>query len=217
MSKKLLINNYSENGLMPVMDGLVCWLDGRDSDFIDRTGNFNFEVNNIISDGKKFVFNGVDSIAKFIGDIPININNCTVNFIFRVLKDNLTYRVITIKNSIIALDSSTKPRQALSCTFCGIDKVKNMNKIENYCFVGDLNTTSTNRLKSYYDDICYPTKFYLNGYDSNPSNSIVIGGRLDNKQCTQMELCSIKIYNRALTEEEIQQNYLYEQSIERGE
>ena len=52
MSRKLLMNNYSENGLSPVMDGLICWLDGRDGrngDTVwkDRSGNGNdFEVTN---------------------------------------------------------------------------------------------------------------------------------------------------------------------------
>lgn len=184
---------------------------------MDRTGTFKFDANNIVSDGKKFIFNGVNSIAKFIGDIPININNCTVNPIFRILKDDKTYRIITIKRSIIALDSSGNPRKAISCTYNGINKVKNMNKIENYCFVGDLiSENNITTLKCYYDDILYPTKNYGNGYDFNPINSIVIGGRLDIIQFTAMELASIKIYNRKLTEEEVQQNYLYEKSIERN-
>lgn len=51
MPKKLMMNNYSENGLIPVMDGLICWLDGRDgkgTDTIwkDRSKNGNdFELN----------------------------------------------------------------------------------------------------------------------------------------------------------------------------
>lgn len=30
MSKKLLMNHASNNGLLPIMDGLICWLDGSD-------------------------------------------------------------------------------------------------------------------------------------------------------------------------------------------
>ena len=30
MPKKLLTNNHSEQRIMPVTDGLICWYDGRD-------------------------------------------------------------------------------------------------------------------------------------------------------------------------------------------
>ena len=54
MSKKLLMNNYVSNGLMPVMDGLICWLDARDYDgtnvLRDRSGNSNdFIINGAIT------------------------------------------------------------------------------------------------------------------------------------------------------------------------
>lgn len=57
---------------------------------------------------------------------------------------------------------------------------------------------------------------------TNTSDS-VLGYLYFNKESETVQtpidlyIATFKIYNRALTEEEIQHNYLYEQSIERGE
>ena len=57
-----MMNNYSENGMLPIMDGLICWLDARDLkewDIIwkDRTGRYEFTIygENLIENGY-FIF-----------------------------------------------------------------------------------------------------------------------------------------------------------------
>lgn len=64
-------------------------------------------------------------------------------------------------------------------------------------------------------------KAFVNGKFTHQSGAATNGihflGNLDSSMKIKGNYYSIRLYNRALTEEEIQHNYLYEQSIERGE
>ena len=72
---------------------------------------------------------------------------------------------------------------------------------------GDINSTRELGITR-FDDY---NPFILIGSGSDRDKAATTIGRR-----SRFNYNSLKIYNRALTEEEIQQNYLYEQSIERG-
>ena len=61
-----MMNNYSENGLMPVMDGLVCWLDGRDyngeNTVKDRVNKKEFTVQGVINNNGSFLYDKSNSV-----------------------------------------------------------------------------------------------------------------------------------------------------------
>lgn len=66
-----MMNNQSENGLSPVRDGLICWLDGRDGKgretiWRDKTENNNdFEL-------RGFTFSGDDGWTG--SNLKVNFN-----------------------------------------------------------------------------------------------------------------------------------------------
>lgn len=216
MSKKLLMNNYSENGLMPVMDGLVCWLDGRDGkigDTIwkDRSGNgSDAEIIGCEWTGFSLKINN-NSDQFLVSKTLIDDNNkpYTLEVYF---KRNFTTRGAT--NVILANTS----KQWYGSTSIYID----VNRL--YFDMGNQTLTAdyTNN-KPYQVAITKSNqvsrKGFLNGEFVNEHSRTTytisfLGNWDDNKMMG--EYYSIRLYNRALTEEEIKQNYLYEQSIERS-
>lgn len=245
MSKKLLMNNYSENGLMPVMDGLVCWLDGRDYDgtnsIKDRVSKKIFTCNNITNNKQAFVYAKSDStiFAEFnASEAMYDLFNSDFTLCF---EDKIS-RVIS--GSSLNYPSSY-PRLIHFNYFSGNSPYQLSYNGETYTISGSrmtligYNMNSNDIFKSI--NINYnPSKkqivlvkkgnsisAYLDGkkYEtvSDNKNTIInlerltLGNTYLANRTYYGKIYSFMAYNRALTEEEIQQNYLYEQSIERGE
>lgn len=223
MSRKLLMNNYSENGLSPVMDGLICWLDGRDGrngDTVwkDRSGNGNnaiFINNKTIFNGGKLTLNG-DNYA----DLPFG-NNEDINkySICAYVSKSTTYE---FNDMVVAHDLNTGTRKYLSLQY----PRPRIGYATTY-YAGNI-SININKLNYLVFNIGQQASLYINNELStsvniventiSKSNLIIGAERRDIQSCwLKGNIASILIYNRALTEEEVQQNYLYEQSIKRGE
>ena len=221
MSKKLLMDNYSNNGLMPVMDGLICWLDANDYDgtniLKDRSGN-----------GNDFILNGqfeyVDGFLIFDSKKTNYADNTTMELDWN--STSIQIRVSDVQN----YDSyvfSIGGWNGFNVRYCYQPKSLTSNKY------GGRNTPTNSVDLSKSDSIIYasysPDKMFLkcDGMEDieidtlNNGNKIFNGIRIG---CTAvavtllitMKFGSILIYNRVLSEEEIKQNYEYEKSIERG-
>ena len=226
MSKKLILNNYSENGLMPVMDGLVCWLDGRDGkngDTIwkDRSGSGNnFELNG-------FTFSGEDGWTG---------KNLKVNFSQYAIKNISLAEEYTIEVDLF-VDGVKNNEQTTffyfgdgntsgkwrECVFRR-DSTKYQFMQSNYSIITDAQlkryslTIMGKRDKIYlYIDSIRRYETSINNIISGLTANFYLGCGYNLERFCKARFNSVKIYNKILTEEEIQQNYLYEQSIERGE
>lgn len=231
MSKKLLMNNHSENGLMPVMDGLIGWYDARDKNadntyLIDKSGNGN--------------------------NISCNSNNCVfyddyIDVVGESYSDTLNYSsYINAEFTISYCIDTTKSISA------GVAWWRSQLKCMSGLYVDSLgwwirpNNRSANvwyRNRKHINDndnkMIFPKEkimvtvtmssmqvaLYVNGVLyisvlSKPLNmnnlSLGLFGESRYPNGMTYKYYSSYIYNRALTEDEIQQNYQYEQSIERG-
>lgn len=219
------MNNYSENGLVPVTDGLICWLDGRDGGRADTLwrdrsthGNdavlkkFNFDNSNGWT-GSSLLFNG-----KNYCDIKnLNIiegNNRTFEFEFH---DNNSSTVGFLSNRTTYNDGfSFFLNGALYLDINYNNKQQRQNLTY---FTGCITTTinENGELKLYKDGVYLRTHNY-NTFNSNfPYNTSAwrLGAFGNADGGIKGKVSFVRIYNRVLAEEEVQQNYLYEQSIER--
>lgn len=241
MAKKLMmnnINNYSENGLLPVTDGLVCWLDGRDysgtNSVKDRIKKKMFTCNNIINKKNAFVYDKSDSVifAEFNSDENMyNLFNSDFTLYF---EDKLD-RVIPFLNTAT---HSAYPRLIHFNDYNGNSPYQlSYNGERNNMTIHDSNIVDNNifKMKNINYNVSKKSiviikrentiSAYLNGkkYETvNVSNNIInlerltLGNVYLANRTYYGNIYSFMVYNRALTEEEIQQNYLYEQQIQRG-
>lgn len=220
MSKKLLMNNYSKNGLMPVIDGLICWLDGRDyiageNIWIDRSGNKNdieiFNPSSKLSKGALYLSRNLKSYGKSKNIFNLSVKDeKTIEIKYKFNNNHVWGRVFSLNNRYAIQTDSYKynlVNTGQKWTEVLIDK----NNYNTITIVSDFKKNSI-----YKDSNLFFT-------DSANTNAIHLGNLFLNRESDTIQnpvdlyIASIKIYNRSLTEEEIQQNYLYEQSIERGE
>jgi len=230
MSKKLLMNNYSENGLMPVMDGLVCWLDGRDGQngntvWKDRSNNGNdFELNG-------FTFSAEDGWTG---------KNLKVNFYQYATKNISLAEEYTIEVDVF-VDQCKNGEQTVFFYFgdgnnsgiwreCVFRKEWEHGSRFQIATSGYYNHMVSGQYKRYHihiigkpNEVCVYTdnvKLYhhtrINNIMSGLTANFYLGCNRKLVNFCKARFNSVKIYNRALTKEEVQQNYLYEQSIERN-
>lgn len=221
MAKKLMMNNYSENGLMPVMDGLICWLDGRDGKtgdavWKDRSGNGNdavFVNNKTIFENGKLTLDG-DNYA----NLPFGLGEDLNKHSFCVCASkntNNTYNSMMLacengynQRKYIDFDKFS-PRIGYGSTFKTSSKVLSQNELNVFTFnIGANANLYVNAELTFSLGIQNNVKL--------ASNFIIGTNNVEQKYNLIGNIASVLIYNRPLTEEEIQQNYLYEQSIERG-
>lgn len=204
--------NNSSSGLLPIMDGLICWLDGRYGHtntkyWIDKTGNKNdvtFKEDTVFKDNY-LILDGIN-----YGSMPniLHNKNCGIFIKFRVDIDYEGFVHILCKSTF-----------AITLSI-------NLNRFRLYNYHGVDGDTNTPELEKGKDHVIYvgDTFLMIDGlfYNKNYSNSSdpieeVQLGAYRNGQIMKGRIYSIMIYNRSLTKEEVQYNYLYEQSIERGE
>lgn len=225
MAKKLLMNNYSENGLMPTIDGLVCWLDGRDyvtgeTIWRDRSGNNKDAILTNSSGVKKnnyLYYRGAGNI-----DNPtLNLESYTVEIYLKDLSTGYWNGLYgnTSGSSGTSIYITGRNFGGVKWYPLGIHvPLNSVNSKAILSVVYEKNSVSV------YSNGIFIAKWHINippstakyfvicarkPNDAGINTDTFTDGRLN-------EWYSFKIYNRALTEKEIQQNYLYEQSIERG-
>lgn len=225
MPKKLLMNNYSENRTMPVMDGLVCWLDGRDyitggTIWRDRSGhnkNATLTNNSGIKKNNCLYYRGAGNIE----NPTLNLESYTVEIYLKDLSTGYWN----------GLYGNTSGSSGTSIYITG----RNFGGVNGYprgLYV-PLNSVNSKAILSVvyeknsvsvYSNGIFIAKWHIN-IPPSTAKYFVICARKPNVTNDNTdtfaddrlnEWYSFKIYNRALTEKEIQQNYLYEQSIERG-
>lgn len=240
MSKKLLIDNYSENKSMPVTDGLVCWLDARDlkdtndeTIWKDRSGNGHHATlkrsnsqTPIIENGyyrtydsgyvilPTLNFNSTDGISMFL---DFKVHNYSKHQYARLFTLGYTndYRQHLAAGTGL-LEFGTIRYFSKTTTDFGLYSYFNVNMFNkkinmsisynNNIMLGKNHNFNITRAFEHHDK--FDTIFNCNYLNAENSSSILV-------RDTSYGL--ILIYNRALTEEEMEQNYKYEQSIERGE
>ena len=218
MSKKLLMNNYSENGLMPVMEGLICWLDDRD----DREGN---RINDRVG-LNDFLLEGD------FGDKPYHLSNKHKFFSEKAFSLANQFSIsMTVNISSIGSYGCLLIRESAKGSPYSTFKIgnRNNNKIGFYSSMAGAVNKGVDILLNRVINFTIVFKndsIYFYDYEKvadSPiskfsfSHPIQIGSyEYSATDRSNFMLHSVKIYNRALTEKEIQQNYLYEQSIERG-
>lgn len=235
MSKKLLMNKYSVNGLLPVQEGLVCWLDAFDLtsyslgiEWPDRTGNGNGivrEASNVVS-----VNNGILHACSIV-DIPNPTKGLTSYSVEVGYEDLKT-------GYWLGLWGNTSANTERYCHGLSFHQLGNsygafpfylttptkteINGGKNYTVL----TINSNILEIYHNGVKYYT------FNSEPKNILPSEANYscfmarkpntltpDATSGTDSRLAKwyyIRIYNKVLTEEEILNNYNYELTLQRG-
>lgn len=221
MARKLMMNNIENNVLSPVTDGLVCWFDGRDV----KLGNV---WNNRIQNGLNItIFN---PFAKMITGASLYFDKSIADMYTRLNLSSLNLTNFTID---IFLKYNTSTNYSLGDWWTdGKNGAFYAFGSSSFNFASYFTTTSTS-ISGYilgnktYRTLLHnetTTSVFVDGGELNTTVSrnssdflqqLGISNLNSEMQFFNGEIYSIKIYNRALTQEEIQQNYLYEQSITR--
>ena len=240
MTKKLLMNNYPQSTGGVVTKGLYIWLDGQD--VVTNTDTF---LNNRIDQsygayiphaGIYWLINRVWKYKNYIGyyNEAHHIDKCTVTDEFTL---QISYKTFELKgNKVLGIfgphdDASwndlniaifNKKLRLLMKTVVSDSKEIFTDSMS----IDNLAITINNQQKkiSLYINGEFKTEvFYRADIDSffNVSRK----WRFQSTRAFQpnfediatWRIGSVLMYHRILTEEEIKQNYLYEQSIERGE
>ena len=221
MSKKLMMNNYSESGLMPVTNGLICWLDGRDCKngdtiWVDRSGNGNNgNISGNMNTEADKLENGYLKLEDSICLIPSLLFNSVKSICFysnfEFVQKSGWQRLISESNGDNCICFWNTNAIKLNGVNSSPTIFDNNNVQRLYLEISD---DRKRLILKKIDDV--DLNFDANNRNISTSSVIQINGKGSGDKSKQ-SVASIMIYNRALTQEEIQQNYLYEQSIERGE
>lgn len=240
MSKKLLFNNYTINGLTPVQNGLVCWLDAYDltsfginSVWIDRTNNGN-NGNVTTFDTLTSLSNGI-LYAKGVVDIPNPIkglNTFTIEIGYQDMdtgywlglcgfysgSTNTGYNGVSIHqtgNTFGMFPFYLSPPDK-----DGFKRGKNyvtfiFNTSNVIVYHNGEKLTSFNTKTNYNKEILPSHSNYLCFMSRKPNsvNENTTGGA----DYRLAKWYYIRIYNKELSEEEVLANYNYELSLQRGE
>lgn len=235
MTKKLLMNNYSENGLMPVTDGLICWLDARDlkdtndgTIWKDRSGNGHhatlkrkdLNIIPVIEDGfyrtyesgyvilPTFNFNSTDGLTMF-GDFKLN-NAAKIEY-----GRLFTLGFGTTSNTHLGVGTGYSEVGIITYFGEAVNPLFNQNMYNQRLNISI--AFNNNFLYAINHDCSVKQRFAGNNLNGIFNNNYLNAEHPSYIMVRDTSYGSFLIYNRTLTEEEINQNYLYEQSIKRGE
>ena len=223
MTRKLLMNNYVKNGLMPVTDGLIGWYDARyrnsdDTYLIDRSNNGNdisckysgrYVVNNDSIDLQSPGYTeGIDYTKYINGEVTILycnkiLNNGRLMCMSGFYLNNFGWWIIGSSYQSNVWYKGTKY----------IDDHDNRTIIPIGKNMIGLSISPT-KIKMYLNgNLIYEKTISINMKELR----LALFGINVYGNGTSYKYYSSYVYNRALTDEEIMQNYQYEQSIQRGE
>lgn len=218
----LLIANALKGGY--VKDGLVCWIDGilnqsaTSGTIVDQKGNYSISkvsANDVTSENNYISFNN-NAYSIPCGTLT-NTNSYTVSITYR--KRSNTNSGTHFMWSLLPWDSGTPNGRANIGYVNGNTKLRyyQATNVNNFYYANspsvtdynshciDLVANGTNR-KLYIDGVL-AIEFTMSATYQN-TIPIIIGGYSSVNPCyTDMALYSFKLYNRPLSEIEIQQNY----------
>ena len=221
---KPIVPPITPEPIKPIMDGLTCWLDGADltnGDTVwnDRTNNQNnFQLYNTssfsyIGKGLKNNSDGYATLSKAItfNEYTIEIKHRrhswqTDSLLFNAKRSGNNYDVILgyTYSSFYQCYSNSNPKHY------EISKdVVPLNEDVTLTWV-----VRTSERKLYINGVYYASNNSSSGHESVDIASIDLFKY--NNVCCNATIYSIKIYNRALSEDEIQKNAEYEDTIDRS-
>lgn len=231
MSKKLLMNSYSgSDGLKPVQDGLVCWLDAFDltsyaqgNTWNDKSGNGNNGIVEAIT-----TLNSINNGILHANSL-VNIPNPTKGLSQYTVE--IGYEDISKKYwmglwgnrsgntgvSFYQTGGNYKTYPSLSFTASTKDEISGGKNFTAFIF-------NEKNIEVYHNGEIVATGSNLN-IKSSTANYLCFMSRKPNTATddttdgVDRQLANwyyIRIYNKALTEEEVLNNYNYEMTLERG-
>lgn len=228
MARKLMMNNVGYNELTPVVDGLIGWYDAKsrtndNSYLIDKSDNGN-NLNCVDLKGNSVCFNDYIEIkgSSFSQEFDYS-NHLSGEFTV------MYYINTTISDTVNRLKCMSGNYLNNLGWWVRIGSTQSNVWYLNKKYIDDNNSTAQfpkDKIMVALVFNQFKSKMYLNGVlivDKDSQNVLVqkltIGvlGHSSYENSTPYRYYSSYVYNRALTQEEIQQNHLYEKSIKRGD
>ena len=210
----------------PIMDGLVCWLDGRDYvsgsiTWNDRSGLGNHgTLSNTdgVSSNNGVLFNG----QVLVNNVTKNLTDYTIMIHFKLITNSFWNGIFgnTSRSGGISLFNASKDRIGLYNDSINSSQfyTPNSEKIVSIiirCTKGNWNVYANKISSSLITRSVRVTDAdYMNLCCRKPNNPEA--NNTDFKDSQQNEWYSFKFYNRVLTEDEIKHNLAYEEEIGRN-
>ena len=210
----------------PIMDGLVCWLDGRDYDngsntWNDRSGLGNHGTlsnTNGVSSNSGVLFNG----QVLVNNVTKNLTDYTIMIHFKLITNSFWNGIFgnTSGSGGVSIFNATKDKIGLYTGSINTSQVYTPNSEK---IVTIIIRNTEGRWNVYANKISSPLitqsvrvtdADYMNLCCRKPNNPDA--NTTDFKDSQQNEWYSFKFYNRVLTEDEIKHNLAYEEEIGRN-
>ena len=210
----------------PIMNGLVCWLDGRDyvsgsTTWNDRSGLGNhgrLSNTNGVSSNSGVLFNG----QVLVNNVTKNLNDYTIMIHFKLLATTFWSGIFgnTSGSGGVSLVNSSVDTILLYVGSIEKNKKYTLNSEK---IVSIIVRCTEGNWKIYTNNISSPILTqpvnvtdadYMNLCSRKPNNPSA--NSTDFKDSQQNEWYSFKFYNRVLTEDEIKHNLGYEEEIGRN-
>ena len=210
----------------PIMDGLVCWLDGRDYDngsttWNDRSGLGNhgrLSNTNGVSSNSGVLFNG----QVLVNNVTKNLSDYTIMIHFKLITNSFWSGIFgnTSENGGVSIFNLYADAIGLYDASINIGKKYPVNSEK---IVSIIIRYTEGKWKIYVNRISSPILTqpvnvtdadYMNLCSRKPNNPSP--NNTGYKDSQQNEWYSFKFYNRLLTEDEIKHNLAYEEKIGRN-
>ena len=205
----------------PVMDGLICWLDAHDiktgdTAWEDRSNSgYVFEIigNPVVENGF-FHFNASKPYAR-CANLEVDIDSVTVQCSLKDITLGNNSYIYSIAGYGNGLSLSQHGSAGIRLNANGANRQITRGSVKLTSYLTAISTTDSLELKmgdslGEKRNFTSPLTGRISGMEIGKEWNYTGGTGFEGR------IGSLLIYNRALTEEEIQQNYLYEQSINRG-
>ena len=216
-----------------VTDGLVCWLDGRDYRtgdrvWIDRSINKNnFRATDLSINSKGAIYCQSNiGCADCILETPKNYTievNCyyesfeQISYLWAFGDHSIGHHHDYLWNYPNGNSLSLRRANVATNTWVVHDNIYNLIKMKN-CIITVTFDYQYKLAILYVDGVKLKELSFTLDYKYTNNNYVILMNRgLKDKPFNNGGIYSYKIYNRVLTEKEIEQNYLYEKSIQRGD
>ena len=210
----------------PIINGLVCWLDGRDYDSGSTTWNDRSGLGN---HGTLSNTNGVSSNSGVLFNGQVLVNNVTKNLTDYTIMIHFKLITNSFWSGIFGNTSGSGGASIYNSSMDIIGVYANSNEGKRYYTVNSEKIVSIiircteGNWKVYVNDISSPRIIYsvnvtdadyMNLCSRKPNNPSA--NDTDFKDSQENEWYSFKFYNRVLTEDEIKHNLAYEEEIGRN-
>ena len=210
----------------PIMNGLVCWLDGRDyvsgsTIWNDRSGLGNHGTlsnTNGVSSNSGVLFNG----QVLVNNVTKNLTDYTIMIHFKLTATSFWSGIFGNTSGSGGVSIYNQSTIAIGVYGASIDKSKNY-RANSEKIVSIIIRYTEGNWKVYANKISSPLitqsvrvtdANYMNLCCRKPNNPEA--NNTDFKDSQQNEWYSFKFYNRLLTEDEIKDNLAYEEEIGRN-